>query len=99
MMTTSRRQVFTHWAEFSQCGACLCSRSVEWSRTAELVSLKRLDRGNTERELDRLIKAQTAALGPCRVERVVPQRFSGLGDRRVELFLLPRTEERADALD
>ena len=66
-------------------GACLCSRSVEWSRTAELVSLKRLDRGNTERELDRLIEAQAAALGPCRVERVVPQRFSGLGDRRVEL--------------
>ena len=59
----------------------------------------RRDRRNPEREIDRLIEAQTAALGQCRVERVVPQRFSGLGNRRVELFLFRRTEDRADALD
>ena len=57
------------------------------------MSLKRLDRGNTERELDRLIEAQTAALGPCRVERVLPQHFFGLRDRPVKLFLFPRAED------
>ena len=41
-----------------------------------------------EREVDGLIEAQSAALSPCRVERLVPERFSGLGDCRVELFLL-----------
>lgn len=44
------------------------------------------------REPDGPIETQGAALSPCRVERLVPERFPDLGNRLVELVLLAWTE-------